>query len=305
VSFTSNLTVAEHHAIRSVGFTPVGQVLGSCVYAIGWTGAWNCGYGWGGSGGGMPGWSGRWTGGSGGFAGGGSPGGGIAGGSYGAGYGWGQGMARTVEATGLRDSLYAARAAALQRMQGEATRVGGDGVVAVRLTVAPFEGAGMEFRALGTAVRADGDVRPRQPFTSDLSGQEFGQLIAAGWVPAGMLLGIAVMVRHDDWRTQSQLSTFNWTNQEVDGYTDLTATARSAARRRLAADTARYGDGATAVVRDMSLRISRRACGAGNDAHDHLAEAMVVGTAIVPFRHRGGNAPPSPLPVLRLSGRTP
>ena len=299
MSFTSNLTVAEHHAIRSVGFSPVGQVLGSCVYAIGWTGSWNCGigYGWGASG--------RWTGGRGGFAGGGTPGGGIAGGSYGGGYGWGQAIARTTEATGIRDALYAARAAALQRMRGEAARVGGDGVVAVRLTVAPFEGGGMEFRALGTAVRADGDVRPRQPFTSDLSGQEFGQLIAAGWVPAGMLLGIAVMVRHDDWRTQSQLSTFNWTNQEVDGYTDLTAKARSGARSRLAADTARYGDSATAVVRDMSLRISRRACAAGNEAHDHLAEAMVVGTAIVPFRHRGGNAPAPPLPVLRLSGRTP
>jgi hypothetical protein len=32
---------------------------------------------------------------------------------------------------------------------------------------------------------------------------------------------------------------------------------------------------------------------------------MVVGTAIVPFRHRGGNAPVAPLPVLHLSGRTP
>ena len=30
--FTSNLTVDEHHAIRSVGFSPVGQVMGSCVY---------------------------------------------------------------------------------------------------------------------------------------------------------------------------------------------------------------------------------------------------------------------------------
>jgi uncharacterized protein YbjQ (UPF0145 family) len=293
VSFTSNLTVAEHHAIRSVGFTPVGQVLGSCVYAIGWTGSWNCGigYGWRGSG---------WTGSSGGFAGGGSPGGGIAGGGYGGGV-----VARTVEATGLRDSLYAARGAAMQRMQAEAANVGGDGVVAVRLTVAPFEGAGMEFRAIGTAVRADGEVHPRRPFTSDLSGQEFGQLIAAGWVPAALLLGIAVTVRHDDWRTRSQLGSWNWTNQEIDGYTDLTIKARAGARSRLAADTARYGEGATAVVRDMSLRISRRSCGSGNDAHDHLAEAMVVGTAIVPFRHRGGNAPTPPLPVLRLSGRTP
>ncbi|HEY7102099.1 MAG TPA: heavy metal-binding domain-containing protein [Mycobacteriales bacterium] len=299
MSFTSNLTVAEHHAIRSVGFTPVGQVLGSCVYAVGWTGNWNCGlgYGWG-----TAGRAGRWSGGSGGFAGGGTPGGGIAGGSYG-GFGWGTGMARTVEAPALRDALYAARNAAMERMRAEAAQVGGDGVVAVRLTVAPFQGIAMEFRAIGTAVRADGEVHPSRPFTSDLSGQEFAQLIAAGWVPAALLLGIAVTVRHDDWR--SQPASWSWTNQEVVGYTDLTAAARSGARSRLAADTARYGDGAITVVRDMSLRISRRGCAAGHDAHDNVAEAMVVGTAVVPFRHRGGNAPTPPLPVLRLSGRTP
>jgi uncharacterized protein YbjQ (UPF0145 family) len=266
VSFTSNLTVAEHHAIRSVGFSPVGQVLGSCVYQIGWTGTWNCGYRYG----------------------------------YGPG-----GLARTAEADGIRESLVAARNTAMQRMRQEARKHGGDGVVAVRLTVAPFEGAGLEFRALGTAVRADGPVRPPLPFTSDLSGQEFAQLIGSGWVPAGLVLGIAVLVRHDDWRTRSQLGRWNGVNQEVDGYTDLTIRARAGARGRLATDTARHGGGATAVVRDMSLRISERACSAGNDGRDHVAEAMVVGTAIVPFRHRRGNAPAPPLPVLRLEpGRT-
>ena len=264
-TFTSNLTVNEHHSIRSAGFTPVGQVLGSCVYAIGYTGTWNCGF-WGGYG--------R----SGGFS----------------------GMAsHTVEAPGLRDSLYEARRLAMQRMQGEAAALGGDGVVAVRLTVAPFEGAGLEFRALGTAVRADGDVRPRQPFTSDLSGQEFGSLILAGWVPAGLVLGIAVMVRHDDWRTQYQNT--SWRNTEVGGYTDLVTTARAKARERLRHDCARHG-GETVVVRDLTLRISERSCNAANsEGHDHIAEAMVVGTAITRFRHAGGNAPVPPLPILRLS----
>jgi uncharacterized protein YbjQ (UPF0145 family) len=266
-AFTSNLTVAEHHAIRSVGFTPVGQVLGSCVYSLGWTGTWNCGVGWG---------------------------------------AWGAGQSRTTEADGLRDSLYAARGAAMQRMQAEAARLGGDGVVAVRLTVAPFEGAGLEFRALGTAVRADGEVRPGRPFTSDLTGQEFATLIAAGWVPAALVLGIAVMVRHDDWRTRQQVGTWNTANQEIEGYTELVIRARSAARERLRADCARYGAGATAVVRDMSLQVSERTCSASNDGRDHLAEAMVVGTAIVPFEHAGGNAPAPPLPVLHLlPGRTP
>jgi uncharacterized protein YbjQ (UPF0145 family) len=289
MSFTSNLTVAEHHAIRSVGFTPLGQVLGSCVYSIGYTGTWNCGYYGYAYGGGYPrtvaspGWQ------SGGF-----------GGGFGAGYG---AAAAVVEAPGLRDSLYDARTRAMERMRQEAAALGADGVVAVRLTVGPFDAAGtLEFRAIGTAVRADGPVRPRAPFLSDLSGQEFALLLAAGWVPAALVLGIAVMVRHDDWAVWRQTS--SWSNQEVGGYTELVHATRDAARSRLRDDCARHG-GSTVVVREMTLQVGERACNAAQqEGRDHLAEALVVGTAIVSFQHAGGNAPVPPLPVLRLSGRT-
>jgi uncharacterized protein YbjQ (UPF0145 family) len=307
VSFTSNLTVAEHHAVRSVGFTPVGQVLGSCVYAIGYTGTWNCGYwGYGGLGGlggfgrGGPGWTA-----SPGWQPGGLPGRGIGGGIGGGFGGGGYAGVTVVEATGLRDSLYEARTRAMERMRQEAERVGGDGVVAVRLSVGPFDNAGtLEFRAIGTAVRADGPIRPRSPFLSDLTGQEFALLLSAGWVPAALVLGIAVMVRHDDWATRRQTSA--WTNQEVGGYTELVGATRDAARARLRDDCARHG-GTTVVVREMSLRIGEQACNSGQqEGRDHIAEAMVVGTAIVPFEHAGGNAPAPPLPVLHLqSGRNP
>ena len=255
-AFTSDLTVDEHHAIRSVGFEPVGQVLGSCVYHIGWTGSWNCGYG------------GGWG-------------------------GWAGGYASVVtEAVGLGQSLFEARELAMARMQAECAGLGGDGVVAVRLEIRPFPAGGLEFQAIGTAVRAGGDVRPRTPFTSDLTGQDFAKLLAAGWVPAGLVLGLAVMIRHDDLRSWQQ--TNRWTNQEVTGYTELVQTARKQARERLRADCARHG-GAGVVVRTMTLRISEQPCssGPGDDNHDHLAEAMVIGTAIAPFRHAGGNAPPS------------
>ena len=42
-SFTSDLTVEEFAAIRSVGFSPVGQVMGSAVYNVGWAYS-GCGY---------------------------------------------------------------------------------------------------------------------------------------------------------------------------------------------------------------------------------------------------------------------
>jgi hypothetical protein len=38
----SELTADEFAVIRSVGFEPVGQVLGAAVYNIGYTGGYNC-----------------------------------------------------------------------------------------------------------------------------------------------------------------------------------------------------------------------------------------------------------------------
>ena len=43
----SALTSDEFAAIRSVGFEPVGQVLGAAVYNIGYTGGYNCPGAWG------------------------------------------------------------------------------------------------------------------------------------------------------------------------------------------------------------------------------------------------------------------
>jgi len=43
----SALTSDEFAAIRSVGFEPVGQVLGACVYSIGYTGGYACPGSWG------------------------------------------------------------------------------------------------------------------------------------------------------------------------------------------------------------------------------------------------------------------
>jgi uncharacterized protein YbjQ (UPF0145 family) len=257
-AFTSDLSVAEHHAIRSAGFSPVGQVMGSCVYHIGYTGSWNCG--------------------SSGYSG---------------------GRSSVTEARGLRVSLYEARTLAMNRMSQECGGLGADGVVAVQLTIAPFPAGGLEFKAIGTAVRADGPVHPRQPFLSDLTGQDFAKLITAGWVPCGMVLGIAVSIRHDDYGTQSQAR--SWSNTEIHGFTEVVTTARHWSRERLRKECAAVG-GAGVVVRTTTLQVSERACRAfGNDQHDHVAEAVVIGTAITPFKHTAGNRPPAPLPMMRLT----
>ena len=42
------------------------------------------------------------------------------------------------------------------------------------------------------------------PFTGEVSGQDFAKLIMAGWVPAGLVLGISIASRHDDRKTNRQ-----------------------------------------------------------------------------------------------------
>jgi uncharacterized protein YbjQ (UPF0145 family) len=167
-AFTSGLSVGEFTALRSIGFSPVGQVMGSAVYHIGWT--TGCGY---------------------------------MGGLFGMG-----GPAPVVDVPGVRHLMEQARHRALHRLHQECAGLGGDGVVGVQLTVGPFYGNGLEFVATGTAVRADGDRRPPHPFTSDLSGQDFVKLVRGGWLPVALVMGLGVALRHDDWLQRTQQSSW-------------------------------------------------------------------------------------------------
>jgi len=264
----SALTSDEFASIRSVGFEPVGQVLGACVYNIGYTGGYACPGAWGSS--------------------------------------WGYGTpmpARTTTQVSSRggwgsfaplvQAMYDARHKALDRMTTECDELGGHGVVGVRLTIGPFPAGGLEFKAIGTAVRAPGappvstwahhGSRPRQPFTSDLSGQDFAKLIMKGWVPAGLALGISIGSRHDDWLTVGQ-TRWGAGNAEVTGYTELVNDARHDARQQLDRDVARLG-GEGVVIATMEMRVRERECPVQEGRRDHIVEATTIGTAIARFSH--------------------
>ena len=72
------------------------------------------------------------------------------------------------------EAMYQARRVAVDRMAEECAALGGHGVVGVRLTRGPFDPGGLEFTAIGTAVRAAGAPdRLPVPFTSGVSGQDF------------------------------------------------------------------------------------------------------------------------------------
>jgi uncharacterized protein YbjQ (UPF0145 family) len=271
----SALTTDEFAAIRTTGFEPVGQVLGAAVYNVGYAGGYSC------------------------------P-------AYGSGYGtlrlgvYGGAPYSTTTATSGSGSLgayaplvrtmYQARRQAIGRMTEECQALGGHGVVGVRLTIGAFPAGGLEFKAIGTAVRAPGAMALRQPFTSDLSGQDFAKLMLAGWVPAGLALGIAIGARHDDWATINQ-TRWGAGNTEVAGYTDLVNATRHDARHQLEQDVIRHGaDGV--VLQEMDIRVGEHECPVQEGRRDHVVEATIIGTAIARFSRRA--APPPPLAIMSL-----
>ena len=268
----SALTVAEFAAIRSAGFEPVGQVFGAAVYSAGSTSGYSC-PGVGGSAGRLP--SGPVTQ----VSGQGGPG------SFGP----------------LVETMDQARHTAVGRMITECAELGGHGVVGVRLSRGSFPVGGPQFTVIGTAVRAPGAAHgPRVPFTAEVSGQDFAKLIMAGWVPAGLVLGISIGSRHDD-RTTARQARWGSGNAEVAGWTELVNQSRHDARRQLESDVRRLGaDGV--VVAAMEMQVRQRDCPVTVGRRDHIVEATLIGTAIARFSR---SRPRHDDPVLAIMSLDP
>lgn len=310
-AFTSDLSAAEHLAVRAAGFEPVGQVMGASVFQIGYTGGWDCGIS-GGLGGMRTGPFGVRTGpygmrggyGTGGFNTGGFSGRGMAGGSGTAGVGmYGQNITcTTVTVAPWQHALRQAQQLAMGRLEQEARALGGDGVVAVRFTENHLQNGAVEFVVIGTAVRAPGKTRAAHLFTSALRGQDLLRLLRAGWMPMHLLFGIACMTRHDDLATR--WNQVGWSNVELAGYTQLVLDTRAEARRSLAREAATVGAEA-AILEDTYERISEHECYLLEGGHDHVVRTTFVGTGLVELPERRGHksSAPQALPILRLRDR--
>ncbi len=267
----SSLSPDEFASVRSVGFEPVGQVFGAAVYNIGYAGGYGCPGAWG---------------------------------SYSP-LGYGPAARTQVSSRGgygsfgpMVQTLYQARRAAISRMVVECTELGGHGIVGVELTIGGFPAGGLEFKAIGTAIRAPGAPPLRRPFTSDLSGQDFAKLVHSGWMPVGLALGISIAARHDDWRTVGQT---RWSsgNSEVSGWTELVNDARHDARQQLSADVKRIGAEGV-VIAEMDMRVRERECPAQEGGHDHVVEMVNIGTAIVRLKNFAKARTASPLAIMSL-----
>jgi uncharacterized protein YbjQ (UPF0145 family) len=277
-TWSSALSTDEFAAIRSVGFEPVGQVLGAAVYNLGYRGGYGC-----------PSYSyfGSYS-------------------RFATGWAGNQGAATSVSSSGsgsayapLVQTLYAARRAAIGRMAAECAQLGGHGVVGVLLTIGNFPAGGLEFKAIGTAVRAPGAMALKRPFTSDVSGQDFAKLIADGVVPVGLALGISIGARHDDWLTRNQASRWTSGNTEVSGYTDLINKTRHDARDQLRRDVRDHGAEGV-VIQRMEMRVGEHECPAQEGARDHVAEVTIIGTAITHFSSSSRSAERPSLAILSL-----
>ena len=269
----SALTVAEFAAIRSVGFEPVGQVFGAAVYSAGPTSGYGCPGGRASPAGGRPPGPATQVSGPGGS------------GSFGP----------------LVQTMDQARHTAVGRMMAECAELGGHGVVGVRLSRGSFPVGGPQCTVIGTAVRAPGAAHgPRVPFTAEVSGQDFAKLITAGWVPAGLVLGISIGSRHDDRKTARQ-ARWGSGNAEVAGWTELVNRSRHDARRQLERDVKRLGAEGV-VVATMEMRVRERDCPATVGRRDHIVEATLIGTAIARFSRPG---PRPDAPVLAIMSLDP
>jgi uncharacterized protein YbjQ (UPF0145 family) len=248
--FTSDLSVNEFLLVREAGFRPLGLVLGTSIYHVGLQ-------------------FGRWG--------------------------------KNQELDVLSQAMYHARELAMGRMEAEADALGADGIVGVRLDVELKEfGADIaEFIAVGTAVKAEqgaagGGVsnwrnNKNQPFTSDLTGQDFWTLIRAGYAPLGMVMGTCVYhIAHQ--RLGGVLGNIG-KNVELEQFTQALYDARELAMSRMQAEAEAYH--AEGIV-GVQLRQHSHTWGS------HTTEFFAIGTAVRPLRE--DHVIERPTMVLSLDG---
>jgi uncharacterized protein YbjQ (UPF0145 family) len=234
--FTSDLSVNEFLLIKEAGFEPLGLVMGTSIYQIGFQqSSWN----------------------------------------------------QNQEMGVLSQAMYHARELAMTRMEEEADQLGADGIVAVRLEIGNYEwGPNMaEFVAVGTAVKHRAGELHRapngRPFTSDLSGQDFWNLIRGGYRPVGLVMGTCVY--HVAYRGLGQFFRQMGANVEMENYTQALYDARELAMERM-----QYEAQQVEAEGIVGVQLKERSHGWGS----HVIEFFAVGTAIVPTGEEHTVAPP-------------
>jgi uncharacterized protein YbjQ (UPF0145 family) len=198
----------------------------------------------------------------------------------------------------LSQAMYHARELAMTRMREEATGMGADGIVGVELTVKRLEWSAdiLEFMAIGTGVvHAKGHTGFKgpngQPFTSDLSGQDFWTLLHAGYRPLEMVMGSCVYhVAHQGFlRSLGNVGR----NAELTNFSQALYDAREIAMERMQHEASEAG--AEGVV-GVDLFEGSHAW------QPHVIEFFAVGTAVKPIStEQDASVIPDPQLVLSVN----
>lgn len=220
---------------------------------------------------------------------------------------------RTQENMMLAHGQMTARTNAVERMKKEAKLYGADGIVSVRIKMNEqpgFGGSLIEFTAIGTAVKVK-DWEPedldQEPFTSELNGQEFWQLIHSGYRPVSIAFGIcSYYISSDQWTlplVRTRLL-FGRGNQEIEQWTEGLYTARDLAMTRMQKELEESGaDGCVGMtvrcdLREMEYELS------DTQYIDLLATFTAIGSSIKKMKRPHKEIKRKPLTVLNLSSKS-
>lgn len=184
----------------------------------------------------------------------------------------------------------AVRYQAVARMRQEAALLGAHGVIGVRVKATKYDWAAglIEVTVVGTAIRVPDRPVPAEPFTSDLTGQEFYKLHQAGYWPVGFCFGVCVYYLVGNFWAQTGTSLFNpgswgnaFRNVELEIPTRAMNDSRHAAMRRMSEEARKRG--AEGIVdMDVQVRHQENEVSSGNSERtDLILTFMAVGTAIV------------------------
>ena len=261
-AFSSSLDVPAMLLTRQSGYQVLGQVMGACVYQIGWQ--WS-----------NPNWrSNNWQ--------------------------TRRTQGISFEMTALSGALMSARELALSRLRAEAQLLGASGVVGVQLQLRRPEYAGqnqVEFLAIGTAVKSShgaGQRGGQTPFTSNLSGEETWQLERAGYLPCDFVMGTCVMLQTLANNTINRMSFTILSGQsgnfEVAEYTGAIYEARETALSRLEAAARQSGAqgvvGTQVQVEEVRYLAQQQAQKSNNEIPQEVFGFTAIGTAVKPFGPR-------------------
>jgi uncharacterized protein YbjQ (UPF0145 family) len=194
------------------------------------------------------------------------------------------------EVSVLSQAYNESRRLALGRLLEETRTAGADAVVGVRITQGAHDWApgAVEFIAVGTAVRLPPSLHPPGSPTvlTDLSGQEYWELAAAGVRPVGIAAHTSVHYVPATWQTRMTQGSgmfgnqAAWTNQELPDFTRGVYAARATAMSHLRSQATEAGGHGVVGVKIEQQSRSFRTNRGGFESEDLMVTFHVMGTVV-------------------------